>query len=282
MARLKLKVHFSMVIFFCLLVYMGKALLFANYLLTLFIHELSHAFVAKRLGYNLKNITLTPFGISLNISSNKLSPKDEIKIALAGPVVNLCISLFLISLWWFFPETYNFTHLFCFTNMITCFFNFLPAFPLDGGRIFRAILRQNKGDKFAIKTSFAINYFLCFMLIAMFFLSFFLSPNFTYLFVIACIIPSKKGDCEYSFIDYSLIKKKSKLLKIKNIYIKDSELLYKACKFIDSFSYLNLYVYDSDDNLIKIIAEKELLQIFEKFSATTSIKNCIKSNKSTF
>ena len=282
MAKLKFKIHFSMLIFFCLLVYMGRAFLFANYLVTIILHEFAHTFVARHLGYTLKGFSLTPFGISLNISSQVIPPKDEIKIALAGPFMNFVISFFLVVLWWFFPETYNSTHIFCFTNLITCLFNLLPAYPLDGGRVFRAFIRQKKGDKQAINICFRLNYFLCFMLATMFVLSLFVSPNFTYLFVIMCIFPNKKECGEYSFIDFSLTKKHSNSLKIKNIYIKDSEPLYKACKFIDSFSYLNLYVYDNFDNLQKILGEKELLSMLNSFSATTPLKLALKTDKSPF
>ena len=124
---------------------------------SIIIHELAHAFVAKKLGYKLNNIKLIPFGICLNLNSNQISPKDEIKIAIAGPLINLFLCLILICIWWFLPSTYNFTNVFCYANLITCLFNLIPAFPLDGGRILHAMLKENFSSKKSLKLTKIIN-----------------------------------------------------------------------------------------------------------------------------
>ena len=142
MEKLKINIHPTFIVFACLLIYFGQALLFFNYLLVIFLHELSHAFIARRLGYNIKNIKLIPFGICLNINSFSITPKDEIKIALAGPITNLFLVLCTVAIWWVFPSTYNYTYIFCYANFITAIFNLIPAFPLDGGRVLLAILKQ--------------------------------------------------------------------------------------------------------------------------------------------
>ena len=282
MARLKFNVHFSFIIFACLLIFFGQGFLFFNYLVTIILHELSHAYVAKRLGYNIQNIKLTPFGICLNLKSSALAPEDEVKIAIAGPVCNFAIILFLFALWWIAPATYNNTYLFCYANLVTCLFNLLPAFPLDGGRVFRALLRKKFDEKTAYKVCQIVNIFLCVLLIIMFVLSAFFQVNFTYLFVVFCLFPSQNASHNYTFIDYTLLKKKKKVVRIKNIYFSDEEPLYKALKYIDNFSFLNLYVYDISGRFKGITSENELLFLLEKCPATSSLKDAINNLKSAF
>ena len=282
MARLKISIHFSFIIFACLLVFFRQGFLLLNYLVTIILHELSHAYIARRLGYNIQNIKLTPFGVCLNLKSSTLAPDDEIKIAIAGPLCNLAISLLLFALWWILPATYNHTYLFCFANLITCLFNLLPAFPLDGGRVFRALLRQKYDDQTAYKACNITNIILCILLLLMFVFSLFIQVNLTYLFVVFCILPSKDTAQNYTFIDYSMLKKKRKVVRIKNMYFCDTEPLYKVLKHIDNFSYLNAYIYDSEGCFKGIIGEKELLSRIEKYPATCPLKNTSKEHNSTF
>ncbi|NCB48673.1 MAG: hypothetical protein EOM55_03540, partial [Clostridia bacterium] len=267
MERLRINVHPTFILFACLLIYFRQGFLLFNYVLTIFLHEYSHAFVAKKLGYNLKNIRLIPFGICLNMKSNIICPKDEIKIALAGPAMNLVLCLLCFSLWWIFPSTYNHTNIFCYANFITCFFNFLPAFPLDGGRVMLAIIRSKVSEKSAVFFCKFINITLSILLFAIFIWSCFYSINFTYLFVIFCILTGVfevNEDKKYFQINYSNIKKINKVMKIKNLYVKESEKVFKICKFIDNFSYINLYIYDDTDNLKGIISEKDYVKLLEK------------------
>ena len=67
MGKIKIRIHPMFVLFACFLVYFGQAFLFFNYLVVLFLHEYSHAFVASRLGYEIKNISLYPFFIFKHI-----------------------------------------------------------------------------------------------------------------------------------------------------------------------------------------------------------------------
>ena len=272
MGRIKFNVHYSFIIFGCILVYFGQGFLLLNYLFAIVLHELSHAYVARKLGYVTKNITLTPFGMSLSLNTSCMSPKDEIKIAIAGPVCNFILSLLLLAVWWISPSTYNYTYLFCYANIVTCLFNLLPVFPLDGGRVFRGVMRSCLGDKKSIKACKIVNVFVVLALVLLFLISFSYTPNYTCLFVLMSIFPIPKEQ-SYFFINYAQLKKQKSIMKIKSIYIKNTQPLYKACKYIDSFSYLNLYIYDEQGRFVKIVGEKELLSFLDHFSATTLLKD---------
>lgn len=288
MEKLKINVHPTFIIFACILIYFGQALLFFNYLFVMFIHEFSHAVVARRLGYNIKNIKLIPFGICLNINSFNLLPKDEIKIALAGPIVNFFIALSTIALWWIFPYTYNYTYIFCYANFITGAFNLIPAFPLDGGRILLSIIKQKINIKNAIKICKIINILLSVFLISLFIYSCFNLLNLTYLFVTFCIISGvfeKNQFQSYTLINYGVLKKVGRVIKIKPILISQEEPIYRVCKFIDNFSYLSVSVSDSEKNILAVFTETEALKLLERFNASTPFKYVLKAintNKSTF
>jgi len=282
MEKLKLKIHPSFIIFACVLIFFGDQVLFLNYFVVIIIHEFCHAIVARHLGYRLNNIKLIPFGICLNINSSGLMPKDEIKIALAGPVANFILAIFTMSIWWIVPSTFNFSYLFCYANFITGLFNLIPAFPLDGGRVLFSILKLRLTNKSAIRYCKIINIFVAVFLFGLFVFSCFYTPNFTYLFVILCVLSGvfeKDINQKYTFIDFSSQKKISKVVKVKNLCINYNEFVYKVCKFIDNFSYVNFYICDDEKNLIAFLTEANFLELIEKVNIMNTFKNLIENNQ---
>jgi Zn-dependent protease/predicted transcriptional regulator len=114
------------------------------------LHELGHALAAQRYGIRTRDITLYPIGGVARLESIPHKPKEELVVALAGPLVNLVIAA-LIMPWTAAPllsgtETEiqigpgNFLFAFAVVNAWLAIFNLVPAFPMDGGRVFRALL----------------------------------------------------------------------------------------------------------------------------------------------
>jgi len=108
----------------------------------LLLHELGHALVAKKFGFQTERILLTPVGGLAAIKSVPEKPKLEILIAIAGPLVNVALAPILWALAYYWPCKFT-TVLFWFNAAIAAF-NLLPGFPLDGGRILRALLATKK------------------------------------------------------------------------------------------------------------------------------------------
>jgi len=116
------------------------------------IHELSHAVVGNLKGEKIDRITLFIFGGIAHLTGEVRNANDEILIAGAGPLTSLALALFFwliykslavvsaASLW-----TAVFRYL-GFINLALAVFNLLPGFPLDGGRLFRAMLWKRSGD----------------------------------------------------------------------------------------------------------------------------------------
>ena len=77
----------------------------------------------------------------------------NIKIALAGPVINIAVGFFFIATWWIYPEFYAYTDIIVSANLSMALVNLLPIYPLDGGRIIFCFFANKLGyDK-----SFVIN-----------------------------------------------------------------------------------------------------------------------------
>jgi Zn-dependent protease/CBS domain-containing protein len=111
------------------------------------LHEFGHAFAAKAFGINTPDITLLPIGGVARLERMPEEPVQELIIAVAGPLVNVVIALGLFvaggSQGLLNPSTVEGGGLIAqllTINVILVLFNLLPAFPMDGGRVLRALL----------------------------------------------------------------------------------------------------------------------------------------------
>lgn len=117
------------------------------------LHELGHALAARRYGIKTRDIILLPIGGVARLESMPVNPRQEIIVAVAGPLVNVVIALaiqivFVIAtgkLLWQMAEIgditlQTFLLSLAVSNLMLVAFNAIPAFPMDGGRVLRATL----------------------------------------------------------------------------------------------------------------------------------------------
>lgn len=147
MGGIKLSIHPLFFVFGLFYAAIGKIFIFIIYTLCAVLHEMGHSFAANALGYRLNKITLMPFGAVVTGNIEGLKFKDEIKIALAGPLINLAIGLLFLAVWWIYPESYAFTDVAAEACFSMALVNFLPVYPLDGGRVVMAGLSISFGRK---------------------------------------------------------------------------------------------------------------------------------------
>lgn len=118
-----------------------------------FLHEVGHALAARAYGIGTRDITLYPVGGVASLERMPEKPGREIAIALAGPAVNFVIAAALfvgflasdaITPWTVSAleadPVAGFAARLIFANLVLAVFNLLPAFPMDGGRVLRALL----------------------------------------------------------------------------------------------------------------------------------------------
>jgi Zn-dependent protease len=118
------------------------------------IHELSHSFVARHRGFAVRDIVLLPIGGVSEISGLPGAPADELAIAIAGPLASVALALILALVGYSTGAAMWPPGLFAgaiasrlmWANLLLAGFNLLPAIPMDGGRVLRALLARKRSD----------------------------------------------------------------------------------------------------------------------------------------
>ena len=158
LAVLGLAVYYNQIYAFILVVFLFVFVLF---------HELAHSVVARRYGIKVRKIILYPIGGVSEIEEIPESPRIEWRMASAGPLTSLVLGAALIGINYVLPfkiplfppisvllfSTGNILLDLGFLNLVLGAFNFIPAFPMDGGRVLRALLAERM--KFSQATKYA-------------------------------------------------------------------------------------------------------------------------------
>jgi Zn-dependent protease len=118
------------------------------FFITVLLHELGHSLTARHFNLEPGDITLYVFGGLADVGGSINKALVEFWIAVAGPLTSLSIALILYlidNLFLNYPAIRYVLDYLAYTNFLLTFFNMLPAFPLDGGRVFRALLWKFTG-----------------------------------------------------------------------------------------------------------------------------------------
>jgi len=159
---IKLYVHFSFLLIFLYIGYFNyqayhsfaqvetSFMVILVAFLFVILHEFGHALAAKRVGIKTRQILILPIGGMAQLENMPENPKDELFVTFCGPAVNLVAILILLPL---FLVNHSLADIIpsmelsddwiatmIGINLILFTFNLIPAFPMDGGRIFRALL----------------------------------------------------------------------------------------------------------------------------------------------
>lgn len=205
------------------------------------LHEFGHALMAKRFNYKTKDITLLPIGGMARMEEIPENPKHELAVAIAGPMVNIVIAAILYPFvyWWgnmpenlmpnfSSPDTFLF-NLF-YTNIFLVVFNLLPAFPMDGGRVFRALLSMKitrvKATNIAARTGQVIS-------IGFFLMGLFVSPFLAIIGIFIFLMAHAESE-----------------------YVKSKSILHDYCvRDVVMRKYFSLNAMDSILNAVKLLLD---------------------------
>lgn len=247
---------------------MGGKLVFA--FIFIIAHEFFHYLIAKKLGNNILDFKVHVLGATLQIEDYEgLDLNDEIIICLAGPVFNLIAGGVSFCLYKLYGEVFllNIFEV----NMVLGLLNLLPAYPLDGAKILRAILSKifmyKKAHKIVMCISFSIS--VIFILSGAFLITIdFASINILIvgLFILHTTYTTK-GRTMYIVLDQII--KKNKRFK-KNTYIdnKDISVYYKGdfiklLNMVEKNKFNTFHILNDNMELLYEIREDEVVDILK-------------------
>lgn len=251
-------------------------------------HEYAHAFAAAKAGERLNKVVLMPYGAVLDGELQSASLKEEIYVALAGPICNLLTALFFLALWWIFPESYAFTDEACFSSASIALVNLLPAYPLDGGRVVfcllkRRFLAQGKSPTESEKAAklfcriialfIAASLLVCFIVLAVK-----KEANYTLLLFSVFVAVGAFGNGKKASFERIRFLPKHDLLRgveVRRVAVSTATPLKRAVCFLERGRYLVLDVYE-EDTLLGSITENELLAALEQLSFGDPVLRALK------
>lgn len=297
--KLGLSIHptfFLMGIFYC---FIGQLPFFLMSVIVAIEHELAHAVSASRLGYRLNKIVLMPYGAVIDGDLKEISLKDELSVALAGPLCNLLTAGAFASLWWFYPTAYAYTDTACFLSLSIALVNLIPAYPLDGGRVLKCILTAwilNRGEgekingtqtaeKKAERICRTVAFIIASLLAILFFLSFGLGTRNYTLLIFAVFLgvgsfPSKQ-DAVYSKINFSNLSALEHGLEIRRIAVASDAKLKSVLRYLCRGKYLILEVYGFGERYEGEIRQSELAEFFASASLYSKIGEILEKKRKT-
>ncbi|MFV5697948.1 site-2 protease family protein [Flavobacterium sp. ZT3R17] len=277
--------------------------------ITVLLHELGHALAAKNYNIKTKDITLLPIGGLARLERIPEKPLEELIVAFAGPLVNIAlafITAFFISI----PENTdklmtelsngvnanNFFLNFFLVNFWLAIFNLIPAFPMDGGRVLRALLSFKLPRNVATRIAARIGQFLA---LAFIILGFFTSPFL--IFIGIFVIIGAQIEADYTESKFML-----KGFKVQDVVMKDyqtidaNEKVKKAVELLLDSQNKNFLITENnmpvgtlnrdqiimalskkgDDEFIYNVMDRNLI-ILENNSLLENVFELIQQNKST-
>lgn len=221
--------------------------------LTALLHECGHIFYAGRLGFKCEKISLMPYGASAVCDTDGIRARDEIFLALAGPLVNALVCVLCAGLWWFFPVTYAYTDTVFAANASMLIINLLPAYPLDGGRVAGGALTKFLKPKTVNLVLRGAALVFAAALLVVFFVCGYNVSAITFSLMLACSAFEKSPPAQK--INFAA-KKKKRGREIKYIILDENATFRDALRFVDSSRYLVIQIYG--ETFLDEITEDEL------------------------
>lgn len=263
----------------------AKQILFSvGFILTVFLcvvlHELGHALVAKHFKYRTRDIILLPIGGMARMEDLPENPKQELLVAIAGPVVNVIIASIVypfvnlnesnMEVVTFEPNSNNFLLLLFIVNITLAIFNLIPAFPMDGGRIFRALLSMRM-DR--IKATSIAAYTGQVIAVLFFIIGLFYNPFLV--LIAAFIFITARAENDQVRSKFLLKDYKVKDLISQHFYkIDQSATLNEAAKLLLNVESTSFLVTDQDD-IIGILNRDELVNYIAEKGENSKVREAM-------
>lgn len=299
-AGIKLYVHwtFLILIVWIFLIYyridndINQGLIGVLFILALFVcvvlHELGHALTAKRYKIITKSITLLPIGGLANLEKMPENPKEELLIAIAGPLVNVAIALVLYLVLVTtnsIPDLaaiqqengelpqFNFWFQLFIINVLLVVFNLIPAFPMDGGRMLRAALsfKLSRGRATTIAAGIGQFFALVFVLLGLY-------ANIWLIFIGIFIFLGAGAEAAFESAKSALTGYKVKDAMMKKYTLLSAEdTLEKAVKLLLDGQEQD-FVVAKNDNVKGILTRNELIKGLSAYGNASPVSQVMRTD----
>lgn len=234
------------------------------------LHEFGHALTARRFGVVTRDITLYPIGGIASLESMPEKPGQELLVGLAGPAVNLVIALIL---WVYLSASGQVPNLSAlsdshdmlqapflwslfYANIILAVFNLIPAFPMDGGRVFRGLLSFFANRVTATRIAATVGQFLGIVFV---FLGFFY--NFWLVFIGLFVYLGAGGEAAYEQTKARLsgLTVKDALMR-RFTMLKPDDTMDEAVHALLNSQETEFVVADPEDNPVGLLTRTEIIK----------------------
>lgn len=275
------------------------------------LHEYGHALTARRYQVQTRDIILTPIGGIARLERMPEKPLQEFLVAIAGPMVNVVIAILLLGLsrlifhgeqWmfftWFFEEQFSFTPdeaktaevmansnmqigglLFyipalLLTNIALVVFNLIPAFPMDGGRIFRALLAMRIGRLRATRVASMLG-----QIIAVVFVLWGIwSGAFTMALIGIFVFTTARSENSMVQLDDMLRRYKAgDLLRRNFTKVYANDWMQTPISLLRTGLERHFLVFDMAENLVGALEEDNIVKALQQRNLSTSVESCMEN-----
>lgn len=300
-AGIPLKIHWSFGLTLLFVVYVihlhhlsnaasiGFALLVLVMFICVILHELGHSMAARRYGIPTIDIIISPIGGLARLHEIPKEPIKELVIALAGPAVNVVIAALVGAYLHFVLGTelvpagdnlellgtsFNFLKFVFTINIMLFVFNLVPAFPMDGGRVIRALLSMKFERVMATRVAMWLA-----RLIAITFVLLAWHTNNITLGLIGIFVYIMSGK-EYAYVKMSkkASSKVSEVLRTNYTKLRINDSYQRAIDAYQSGHEKNFLVFDDSENIVGSVPEIFIKDVLKKNTSPESISDLISAN----
>ena len=271
--------------------------LFMSLFLCVLLHEYGHAIAARRYDVKTRDIVLMPIGGVARLERMPEKPFQEFVVAIAGPAVNVVIAFLLflgigllsegsmIDMFsaavrqdigeevvtesgYFMSPVLHFAIKLAFTNVALVVFNMIPAFPMDGGRVFRALLSMWLGRPRATKIAAGLGQVIALMLIA----AGLWSSDFMLSILGIFVIYAARAENDNVQTEDLLSRYKARdVLRPQFTRLRSNDWMLTAIETLRHGLERHFLIFDVNDRLVGMLEEDDIVRAMRKPDVTSEI-----------
>ncbi|AZR73281.1 hypothetical protein BBF96_07705 [Anoxybacter fermentans] len=282
--RVRLKINWLFFVVCFLFALVGDLFRVVTVFTAVLLHELGHVMTACYYGLKIKEIELLPFGgVAIFEDMLEIDPKVERNVALAGPLVNFGLVLLLTILIRYGCLNPELALFFISYNLSIGIFNLVPALPLDGGRILRAVFESFYGYWKATHWVLQITRVLALIIGVWAFFSWITGKvgliSLLAAFFVYFAAMKEEEQSIYVLMKY-LIQKNTLLLESELVpgqqyLVLGDTMTAKVLKVINPKTFTQFLIYDKDYNFLGTLTEVEVIDAFFEEGKNVPIKELL-------